>query len=298
MGMEQKSDTEGFSRQLNEAIPDLKGIREAKGLSLREISRQTRIRMYFLEAIEKGEFHCLPEPIYAKPFISIYSRILGVDDKLLLARYEECVAISGAKKPEKHFTEEQRTQSFAYSEAGDWLKRHSMTIIWLLMAITVVIIGILLSSDKPEITSPASPILLDKEKTPETAPSPLTAATEPEKKTTETAAPAAGQEAPSTDSQAGHVPEAAKENTEGLPYEITIEAMEASWVRLTEDSNKSRQTLLNPGEKMTGRAKEKFKIDIGNAGGVKIDFQGKTLESIGKRGEVIHLALPEEKKIR
>jgi cytoskeleton protein RodZ len=298
MGMEQKSDTEGFSGQLNEAILDLKGIREVKGLSLREISRQTRIRVSFLEAIEKGEFKRLPEPIYAKPFISIYSRILGVDDKPILARYDECVAIPAAQKPEKHVRKEQWAQSFACSETGDWLKRHSMTIAWSLMAMAVVIIGILLSSDRPEIRSPANPILQNKEKMPETAPSPLTAATETGIKTEEIAAPAAGQEAPSTVSQTGQAPEAAKENTEGLPYGITIEAMEASWVRLTEDSNKSRQTLLNPGEKMTGRAREKFKIDIGNAGGVKIDFQGKTLESIGKRGEVIHLTLPEEKKIR
>lgn len=294
--MEQNPDTEGLSGQSNNAFPDLTGIREAKGLSLREISRQTRIRVFFLEAIEKGEFNRLPEPIYAKPFISIYSRVLGVDDKPILARYEEYAAIPGAQKSETHVRKEQRVQSFSCSEAGNWLKRHSMTIAWPLIAIAVILLGIFLSSDKPEIKSSANPVLQNQEKTPEAVPSTVTL-TEPREKTEVTALPAEGTEAPSAVPQTRPAPESLKENAERMPYEITIEAIEASWIRLTED-NKSRQTLLTPGEKMTGQAKEKIKVDIGNAGGVKIDFQGKTLSFIGKRGEVVHLTLPEEKKVQ
>jgi hypothetical protein len=33
-------------------------------------------------------------------------------------------------------------------------------------------------------------------------------------------------------------------------------------------------------------------IDVGNAGGIDIDFQGKSLGNLGKQGEVVHLKLP------
>jgi len=33
-------------------------------------------------------------------------------------------------------------------------------------------------------------------------------------------------------------------------------------------------------------------MDIGNAGGVRIQFDGKTIENLGKSGQVIHLRLP------
>jgi len=33
-------------------------------------------------------------------------------------------------------------------------------------------------------------------------------------------------------------------------------------------------------------------VDIGNAGGIRISFDGKAIENLGKPGQVIHLRLP------
>jgi hypothetical protein len=49
--------------------------------------------------------------------------------------------------------------------------------------------------------------------------------------------------------------------------------------------------LLKPGEKIEKSASQ-FMIDIGNAGGIAIEFQGKSLGNLGKQGEVVHLTLP------
>jgi hypothetical protein len=49
--------------------------------------------------------------------------------------------------------------------------------------------------------------------------------------------------------------------------------------------------LLKPGEKIERKAAS-FDMDIGNAGGIKIQFRGKNIENIGKSGQVIRLRLP------
>ncbi len=61
----------------------------------------------------------------------------------------------------------------------------------------------------------------------------------------------------------------------------------------TKSRNPSYQVLLKPGERIERTAADFFLLDIGNAGGVNLTFQGKPLGSLGKQGEVIHVRLPE-----
>jgi cytoskeleton protein RodZ len=75
---------------------------------------------------------------------------------------------------------------------------------------------------------------------------------------------------------------------------LTIEATDQTWLKIAVDDDRPYEILLKPGEKIYREASEKFTIDIGNAGGVNILFQGKSLGVLGKRGDVIHLTLPEE----
>ena len=67
---------------------DLKTARENSGLTLKELFERTRISVVNLEAIENGDFHLLPVPIYARNFIKTYADALGVDSKPVLQRYE------------------------------------------------------------------------------------------------------------------------------------------------------------------------------------------------------------------
>ena len=75
---------------------------------------------------------------------------------------------------------------------------------------------------------------------------------------------------------------------------LVIEARELSWIRITEDRNPSYQVLLKPGDRIERMASDFFQLDIGNAAGVNLIFQGKPLGSLGKQGQVIHLRLPEK----
>ena len=66
---------------------DLKALREARGITLREIYEQTRITVVNLEAIETQKFHMLPSPAYAKTFIRAYAEAIGIDSKIIYEAY-------------------------------------------------------------------------------------------------------------------------------------------------------------------------------------------------------------------
>ena len=59
--------------------PWLRRQREARGVSLREISDSTRISLRYLEALEEGRFDVLPAPVFAGGFLREYARVVGLD---------------------------------------------------------------------------------------------------------------------------------------------------------------------------------------------------------------------------
>ena len=59
--------------------------RIAKGLSIDDVAKATKIRPSFLYAIEKGEYRKLPSSAYAQGFVSNYAEFLGLPKKETLA---------------------------------------------------------------------------------------------------------------------------------------------------------------------------------------------------------------------
>jgi hypothetical protein len=51
---------------------------------------------------------------------------------------------------------------------------------------------------------------------------------------------------------------------------------------------------LKTGEKLSRNAQEFFIVDVGNAAGVNITFQGTSLGNLGRKGQVVHLRLPQQ----
>lgn len=55
----------------------LREARQKKGLSLDDVTKATKIRPSFLQAIEKGEYQKLPSSSYAQGFVINYAEFLG-----------------------------------------------------------------------------------------------------------------------------------------------------------------------------------------------------------------------------
>lgn len=67
---------------------ELKTKRNEKEQTLSEVSKQTKINIKYLEAIESGEFQHLPRGVYGKNFIQEYALFLGINPKKIIELYE------------------------------------------------------------------------------------------------------------------------------------------------------------------------------------------------------------------
>ena len=68
--------------------PFLRHMREEKEVSLRAISDHTRIRTYYLESIERGDFDRLPAGPVGLGFIRAYADAVDVDSNVVAANYK------------------------------------------------------------------------------------------------------------------------------------------------------------------------------------------------------------------
>jgi cytoskeletal protein RodZ len=66
-------------QKLTEIGTHLRNLRTKKGLSLEEIATKTMVQQRFLDAIEKGDFEQLPEPLYIRGFIRRFAEAMGMD---------------------------------------------------------------------------------------------------------------------------------------------------------------------------------------------------------------------------
>jgi len=62
----------------------LQRARQARGLTLEEVERDTRISRRYLQALENENFGLLPAPVYARGFLRTYARYLGLEPANLL----------------------------------------------------------------------------------------------------------------------------------------------------------------------------------------------------------------------
>lgn len=74
---------------------------------------------------------------------------------------------------------------------------------------------------------------------------------------------------------------------------LEIKAIEPTWLQIVSDKTSSQEMLIQPGETFKCQAKNSFSLKIGNAGGIRIFFNGKDIGKLGESGQVIRLNLPE-----
>ncbi|BDR60229.1 helix-turn-helix domain-containing protein [Lactobacillus xylocopicola] len=67
----------------------LQHAREAKGFSIEDVEKATKIQSRYLIAIEQNDFAKLPGDFYVRAFIRQYAQIVGLDGKQLLSEYHK-----------------------------------------------------------------------------------------------------------------------------------------------------------------------------------------------------------------
>ena len=81
----------------------LREVRERLGWKLPDVADALRIRLPYLEAIERGELAALPGSAYQTGFVRSYAQILGLDPEEILRRFRAEGGIETAAKAELSF---------------------------------------------------------------------------------------------------------------------------------------------------------------------------------------------------
>lgn len=116
----------------------LRAAREARGVSLRELSDQTRIARRYLEAIETDNYKELPGGIFNRSFIKAYAKAVGFDEAKAVSAYTE-VARSHGEEPDELPTSRQHSRIYM---DGDTSRSPIITALLSFVILAIISLGI------------------------------------------------------------------------------------------------------------------------------------------------------------
>jgi cytoskeletal protein RodZ len=78
----------------------LRDARERRGLTVRDVSNETKIPRRHLEAFEHGDLTVVPNRMYRRAEVRAYAQAVGLDQNVALAELENALLFSGTADPE------------------------------------------------------------------------------------------------------------------------------------------------------------------------------------------------------
>lgn len=264
---------------------ELRSSREAKQISLTDISSEMKIQLKYLRAMEEGNFSFLPQP-YVRAFVRDYAKALQLDPEEILHRYDVLrEAIEKSTEPQQ--PERKTLQASSQVEEAIppprtgisrslWLSFRGLLaenaqqrkffpiILFILLVATVVFVANLTRDSKRESTveTPFEQIIREKERT-----------------------------------TSGH-PDTGMTGTQisslsALSDSLILEGTTTNqvWMRLLIDDRTPEEYLFSPNVQRTWKAHEKFLVTLGDAGGITFKLNGKDLGTLGKSGAVVRNTL-------
>jgi len=305
---------------------ELKKKREAKKVSLDQVSAELNIKVAQLEAIEKGDMSKLPEMIYAAGFVRNYASFLGMDGKQTAERFKD-----------EHSREDIKTKDFAFPEPLYENSVPGPTILGVgaFLSIVVLLAWVIYSSMGVKSSNNIDQNYASEEVAVSTeaakgADAPASNVRTPE--FVEENAPAI--EAPKADDKSAAVAkddakvsvvkesqsgedklatlssvkevdvkavettkpneEAAKAldaqpiNIQKKKATVVLKAKEASWIQVTDEDQKVIfRKVLRPGDEYVVPEQKGLSLVTANAGGLEVYVRGNLVQSIGNSGEIV-----------
>jgi cytoskeletal protein RodZ len=270
----------------------LKNKREAQNITLEEVSQATRIRRTILEAIENNDYDLIPPKVFTQGFIKSYASYLGLDENDVIKRYHEIMESREIKKEPDEPIQQQPPQP---------LLTPGRLLILGILCIVALTVWLLRGNPQPEddIVLQSTLQTSSTSSSSVNAPPPTTEEAIVEEDVAHTAPtreePAVPEEEPLPEGGKEEEPVEQAETGEAAaePMALRVVATEQVWMRIQLDQGEPYEVILKSEESLTLKAREKFIIRIGNAGGVELFFNEEPLGNPGNPGEVIDLTLPE-----
>lgn len=281
----------GISR--NNIGPALRSERERQRIPLAQVANSTRISQRFLEAIEAGNFEALPGIVFARNFVRQYAIFLRIDADPLLAALprfdiETAPLPNPPEKARKSGWDSFLTPAFTAAA-------------WSVLAVGAAA-GAWWYFERPKaapLVATAGPANAQPTQT-QTDLQPAQPGTTVISGTPESPGPAATQatqlaaNAAPVDSGTAPAVYTPAAGTSGRSVQVVLTAMESSWVQVTADGRTAFTGILQRNDTRSVAADTAVKVTAGNAGGLQISLNGKTLDRIGDVGQVRTVRLTAE----
>jgi cytoskeleton protein RodZ len=281
----------------------LRSLREAKGSSLEDMARSTRVGIRHLEALEEERLADLPSPVFVRGFIRAYCSFLRESPEAALGHYQE---LAGERAAAEAAITPPRPRNTGVSG--------SVLLGVALLLVLGIGLAVLNLTVKRQPETQAATAKMAPRPVPVPAPAPARAVAPPRAAATPAAqppplAPAAEPTRPASP-PAPSPPTAAAPATPAPPtapaptvapkaapgsQRLVIKAVEPTWIRVQTDEGRVAEELLPAGASREWTADRRFLVTIGDAGGVELTLNGRSLPPLGAKGTVIRrLELPQQ----
>ncbi|MGB9906983.1 MAG: helix-turn-helix domain-containing protein [Candidatus Saccharicenans sp.] len=261
---------------------ELQKEREARGISLKDISLLTKIGLRHLEAIENDRLDLLPGGFFTRHILKAYISAIGLKPEDWLPKYD----LPGLKPPSQELPgakkglpgqEELAADNIKYylvsqekkSEPEPEEKRKELRldkIVWISLSVIVLCLFIFLIYLSIQTTRKNVEARKAREKI-------QAEVTIPAEEPLVTAEP--------TTTEVASQPQP----VQGLQLELSFD--EDCWIQVYADGNLIVDGLKLEGFKIQVRAEAELVINLGNAGGVSFRLNGQPGKPLGKRGAVV-----------
>ncbi len=249
----------------------LKSIREEKGKTLDEISESTKVAVANLEFLENDRYDLLPPRVFVKGFIRAYAQELGLDPVEVVNKFD-AFASQGELTD---YCEEEYPLRQEISQVRSIIRNR-----WFNITLTLAGLVAFLILAVTGVTRLFFPD--DMEGYTQNAGAPGKVAS------TSTAVKTLGQSEETSKKSAFADPPRKQQGKKVLE----IKAIANTWIRVEPDNAPAEELSMAPGDIQVFTAQEGFHILTGNAGGIRIRFDGREYPVLGKMNQTLALTLP------
>ena len=305
----------------------LRSVREEKGYSMAEVSKNTKISSSVLRALEEGRLDNI-DPIYLKGFLKIYCRFLGIGWQDFLKEHPVVFQVKHPSKSSDFARDKPKgsaclpdrqglaSNSQSHQPEGSGLASNSQSHKPPAMAQETnepsekpfpkqSFLASFIPENKKIILAGLSVIaalllivlifrgcssFLLKLKKPHTHKTVRTAKETPAVKTRPLPKNTQNAPAPTPKSLLWGPAQAitpSSKDSKTRDVTLVIRAQEDSFLKVKVDGRPVYQGSLHKGKAETWTAKDRIELFVGNAGGVALEVNGKILPSLGRRGQAI-----------
>jgi transcriptional regulator with XRE-family HTH domain len=262
----------------------LRQRREQLGLTLEEAERVTRIRTYYLQALEQDELEALPSPVQARGFLKNYADYLGLPAEEVLRSYAESTSPKRAlprlrSTPTGPASTRPRPEAAPRSIRRRWFSMDLLVAAVISLGTLALLVwggGRLMASlrQRTEQAEESSFLIPTSTVPPTVAPTELPVAEGPR---------------PTSDSP---VPATATATLPPLPLPsgrvvLRLIAEQRAWIRVLVDGRQQFQGRIAPGDVLDYAADRIVEVSTGNGAGVRVSWNGQDQGLLGGVDEVV-----------